>query len=166
MALGINWIFCFLFILTSHPLHMSFTNIEYSASKQKWEVSVKLFKDDFAVEMLRIYGVKLNIENEDEDQEKSAYFHRFISDHFMLKINEDTIGIDCWEFEGKKLNFEAIWLNYSFEFQDQPKDIEIKNTLMFGLFQDQKNLLIFKYKDKQKAYQFRRNKPQIHFVIE
>lgn len=166
MALGINWIFSIIFIFISHPLHMSFTNIEYSASKQKWEVSVKLFKDDFAVEINKLYDVLVDIEDEGENQVDAACFQQFISDHFMLIINKDTIDVDSWEFLGKKLNFEAIWLKFSFEFQGIPKNIEIKNTLMFGLFQDQKNLLIFKYKNEQKAYQFRKNKPQIHFVIE
>ncbi len=166
MGLWINWIFGVILILTSHPLHLSVTNIEYNDSINKWVVSVKLFKDDFADELYRLYQVDLDIDKESTGQEQEAYFRSFIADHFMLQINKDTIGVDTWEFTGRQVNPEAILLNYSFYYSDLPRDIYIENSLMFGLFPDQKNLLIFTFKDEQKAFQFRQNKPQIHFVIE
>jgi len=166
MALWINTIFGFLFVLTSHPLHMTFTNIEYIETRQKWEVSIKLFKDDFGDELKRLYGVDIDFEKLEDDPERAVYFQRFVSDHFSLQINNAKIGIKDWKFIGEKINYEAVWLNYAFTFNDLPKSIEIRNSLMFGLFRDQKNLLIFNYKDRQKAFQFRHNKEKIAFELD
>jgi len=166
MSLWISWFISVFFILGSHPLHMSFTNIEYNDSIQEWEVSVKLFKDDFADEMKRLYSVDIDIEVGIVDSVQQKSCHSFISDYFDLRINDDVIGVDSWKYQGSKLNFEAIWLNYSFPYNEEPRDIEVKNTLMFSLFRDQKNLLIFTFNDFQKAWQFRHNKPQIHFKVE
>jgi len=163
MVLWISWIFKVFFVLNSHPLHMSFTNVEYNESEQIWEGSVKLFKDDFADEMLRLYGEKLDLEGEKEDSVHAECFDLFISEYLEISINEDVIDQETWKYEGRRLNFEAIWLNYSFTYSEVPKIVKLRNTLMFSLFNDQKNLVIFNYKGKQKAFQFRQNKPEIEF---
>ena len=165
MVIGINLIAAIFFSLLSHPLHMSFTNIEYNESTQGWDLSVKLFHDDFGDELKRLYNLESILEDSVSQIESDVY-GKYLSDVFSLKFDDVDIDIDNWTFEGKKLNHEAIWLNYSFYHDELPEKIRIKNKLMFGLFQDQKNLLIFTYKGKQKAYQFRHNKPEIEFEID
>ncbi len=149
----------------SHPLHMSYTNIEYVDSLQRWEMSVKLFKDDFGDELLRLYGKEL-IVNDTLNSDVEYYFNQYLKENFLLQINDEIIKTDSLKYKGTKINFEAVWLNYSFITKELPKFIKIRNELMFSLFQDQKNLLIFNYKGKQKAYQFRHNKPDIEFEID
>lgn len=166
MGISINWIYGLILFLTSHPLHLSFTNIEYSDSKNIWEITVKLFKDDFTDELKNLYGVDINLETDNFSTEQEAYFHTFISDHFKLQFDKDTIYVDSWKFTGVKQNFEAIWLNYSFHSPGQPSEVYIENTLMFNMFQDQKNLLIFSDGINQKSFQFKKNNSQIHFKLE
>ena len=128
-------------------------------------MSVKLFKDDFGDELSRLYGMEL-MHDDTLNTEAECFFSKYLSENFVLQINEEIIESDSLKYEGTKMNFEAIWLNYSFINNDIPKFIKVRNKLMFGLFQDQKNLLIFNYKGKQKAFQFRHNKPDIEFEID
>jgi hypothetical protein len=144
---------------------MSYTNIEYVDSLKRWEMSVKLFKDDFGDELSRLYGMEL-MHDDILNTEAEGFFSKYLSENFVLQINEEIIESDSLKYEGTKMNFEAVWLNYSFINNDIPKFIKVRNKLMFGLFQDQKNLLIFNYKGKQKAFQFRHNKPDIEFEID
>ena len=166
MALWINSILSVLILLASHPLHMSFTNFEYNEEGRKWELTFKLFKDDFSDEVKRLYGLDLSLESEQELEGQDVYFRRFIDDQFSVAINGENIETKDWEYQGSKLNFEAIWLEFSFNYTGKPKKVQIENRLMFGLFEDQKNLLIFTYKGQQKAYQFRHNKPEAIIEIE
>lgn len=152
------------FSFLSHPLHLSVTNVEYSSNQGIWEVSVKLFKDDFGDEMKRLYGIDTDLDNAGSDVDSVA-FRDYIRKNLEIIINGREIKVSDWEYEGKKVNFEAVWLNFSFEFNESPESVTISNTLMFSLFNDQKNLLIFTYKDEQKAFQFRHNKPKLRFDI-
>jgi hypothetical protein len=161
---GISLIAGVLFSILSHPLHLSITNLEYSEANQIWEVSIKLFKDDFGDEMKRLYGINADFDKPDSKVDTLAYID-YVRDNFELRLNDKIIKVDDWSFQGKKVNFEAVWLNFSFYFDELPEKASIENTLMFRLFNDQKNLLIFTYKDIQKSFQFRHNKPKFKFDI-
>ena len=89
---GINLIFGVLFSLMSHPLHMSYTNIEYVDSLQRWEMSVKLFKDDFGDELLRLYGKEL-IVNDTLNSDVEYYFNQYLKENFLLQINDEIINL-------------------------------------------------------------------------
>lgn len=152
------------FSLLVHPLHLSVTNVEFSESRELWEVSVKLFKDDFGDELKRLYGIETDFEGL-ESRKDSLAFKDYIRRNLEIEINGRKLRSEDWVYEGKKVNFEAVWLNFSFRFEDNPKAVTLINTLMFSLFNDQKNLLIFTYKDDQKAFQFRHNKPKLRFDV-
>lgn len=159
MILGV-----FLFTL-SHPLHVTFTNVEYVDSSQKWEVSVKLFKDDFAGELNKHFGFVTTF-NDSIDPGEEKFFRDYIDEYLMISFNGKDLDIDSWNYQGRNVNFEAVWLNFEFSREDDPVIVEVENRLMFNMFSDQKNLLIFTYKGKQKAYQFRHNKPRIDFSLD
>ena len=177
MTTGINLIVAIFFSLLSHPLHMSFTNIEYVDSLQRWEMSVKLFKDDFGDELLRMYGFDFAEHSAEDFAEDFAediadstdyekVFRKYLNRNLILKFDDERIETNSWVYQGSKINFEAVWLKFYFSTDKMPKNIRIKNELMFGLFNDQKNLLIFTHRGKQKAFQFKRKKPDIEFEID
>jgi len=164
MIQGINLIFGIILAFCSHPLHVSFTNLEFNSSVERWEVSVKLFKDDFADDLKNMYAFETVISDEEKPGEKE-YFQRYVEDCLNISFNNESIDVGSWNYEGRKVNFEAVWLNFSFEFDGLLKNVSIENRLMFDLFSDQKNLLIFTYLGEQRAYQFRHNKPDIEFSL-
>ena len=165
MMTGINLIAGIFFSLLSHPLHMSFTNIEYVDSLQRWEMSVKLFKDDFGDELLRMYGFEF-AEDIADSTICEKVFRKYLNRSLILNFDNERIETNSWVYRGSKINYEAVWLNFYFSTDKMPKNIRIKNVLMFSLFNDQKNLLIFTYRGKQKAFQFKRKKPDIEFEID
>jgi len=154
----------FLSIL-SHPLHLSISNVEYTGTNGVWEVSIKLFQDDFGDELTKRYGIDSDFNSPDRPIDSISY-KSYVKDNFELRINNSLLSVGEWKYAGKKVNFEAVWLNFTFNFEERPKSVTIENTLMFDLFDDQKNLLIFTFDDQQKSFQFRHNKPKHRFVIE
>jgi len=61
----------------------------------------------------------------------------------------------------KDVNEEAVWLYYSFSCKYQIRTASIHNAIMMDMFDDQKNLLIFKWNEFEKGYQFRKGKEDV-----
>lgn len=159
-----NLIIGIVFASMVHPLHVSFTNLEFNEEDQEWELTVKLFKDDFALDLKNMYDYNILIE-EDEKEGEAEYFRKYLEDCLEIGYNNEPMKAKEWKYEGKKVNFEAVWLNYRFNYNKEISSVRILNRLMFGLYDDQKNLLIFSYKGEQKAYQFRYKDAEIMFTL-
>lgn len=64
-----------------------------------------------------------------------------------------------WKLDSMSRNYEACWLHYSFTFQEDLKELSVRNTIFFDSFQDQKNLMIIGKGKTEKALQFTHKKP-------
>lgn len=165
MTIGINIIIGIFFSFLTHPLHMSFTNIEFVDSLQRWELTVKLFKDDFGDELSRLYGFEIDEERIDSTSAEAVY-RKYLNRYLKVKFDDTRIETNSWVYLNEKENFEAVWLNFYFKHDKIPRSINVRNELMFSLFNDQKNLFIFSHGGKQKAFQFHRKKAEIEFEID
>ena len=136
-----------------HPIHISVTNLEYYDKKEKFEVTFKLFKDDFEAIVHAKYKQQLNIDKEEEHTEFEKYATLYIEEHFKITTNKGVESKNKLHFVNKKTNHEAIWLYFDIEMKAS-NEITIKNSLMTDYFEDQRNLLIFTNGEKQNGYTF------------
>ena len=129
-----------------HPLHITISNIEYIEKESLFEINIKIFKDDFQSIVFQETGI-LILKDNNLDTTKINQINTYINKHF------------CIIFDGKKnqLNFisaedkeDAIWIKYNIK-QEIMHNILITNTLLTNLYTDQKNLVIFNYKDIKKG---------------
>ena len=80
-----------------------------------------------------------------------------------MEINgKETTGL---QFQESRLNEEAIWLFYTYEHGGKIRKIRIRNTLMLEKFDDQTNLLIVSYNDKQNGYRMDNKTTDLTFNI-
>ena len=154
------------YFLKKHPIHVSVTNIEYFSGKNKFEISFRLFADDFQKVILQEYDFKINLNNLKTNTKSYKYVNKYITEHFILKINDKEIEKRKFIFKKSKLEDTTIWLYYEIKFYGNAKKININNTLMLDLFRDQNNLLIFTHGKKQKALKFTNKKTKQEFNIE
>ncbi len=140
----------------SHPIHISVTNIDYSLDKKKINISFRLFLDDFDKIVSEKYGIELNIGKKNEHKNSNKYINKYIYENFLIKLNEKDVNSKKIVFNKRKIEDITIWLYYEIDYKTKLKNIEITNTLMTDLYKDQKNLLIFTYKNIQKALTFNR----------
>ncbi len=153
-------------ILEMHPIHISVSNIDYNETDQEYEISIKLFVDDFEKVINKNYNVKLNLGKENENTNSNHLITKYIQSNFKFNIDNKNIlkGI---KLSKKKVNLEnnSIFIFYNIKHISGNKII-IKNTLMADLYDDQKNLFIFTYKNTEEAYKFEKNKTIFEFSIE
>lgn len=146
-----------------HPLHVSMVNIEYNKSDSSFTVSAKIFTDDFEEILFRKYGVLMKFGQVDEHKNPEKYCSNYINDRFSIKF--DGVKQEKLKYIKKEQNFEAVWLYFTFKPPESFKSVEISNEIMFDMFKDQTNLVIFNYSGKQKAYRFNYKKSKEVFDV-
>jgi len=134
-----------------HPVHVSYSNIEYNANTRKLDIIIKLYTDDFEQIVNRKNNIILNLAKENELKNASIYCIRYVYDHFKIKINRNTHWEKTAIFQGKKHTELETFLYFSVSLKKQAKSIELTNTLMNDLYQDQNNLVIFNFSDNEIA---------------
>jgi hypothetical protein len=146
-----------------HPIHVSVCNVDLDPGSGDIELSLKVFSDDFQDLILHKYQVQLNITEQEEPGDKIEAVNRYIEEAFQLEINGK--GVEGLEFRGLEMNEEAIWLNYSHEFGSRIRKVRVRNTLMLEKFDDQTNLLIVSYDNRQNGYRMDNKNTDLTFNI-
>jgi len=146
---------------TKHPIHVSITNIEYNKSKNKIEISVKLFTDDFEKILSNINKKHVSVTRNDLNTQKIIV--EYIKKNLIIKLDFKEKELKFVRREIKKDN--TVWLYFECEYSKRETlKYEIRNTLMNDLYSDQKNLLIYSFPNKEGAYKF--NNKVVSLTIE
>ncbi|MDK2978750.1 MAG: hypothetical protein PWP52_1464 [Bacteroidales bacterium] len=150
MVLFIKWIACL--IIMMHPVHASFTNVEYLEAQNEISVSFQLFTQDFELLLFHLYETEVNINNQEDVQKFQDKIGQYFNHHFKLKHDDLDFKL---ENKGIKTTEEFIWFYYRIPLKEHlPAKVTIQNTILFDLFFDQKNLLIIKSEGNEQGYQF------------
>lgn len=138
-------------LLVLHPVHLSVTNIEFIENKKYFEISIRLFSDDFETALSHHFNQTIQLKNSQKYPQK--IINEYITQNLKLEINGKWV--DSKKYLLKKIEQKdiTIWLYYRIPFKDKIDSITIKNTLLFNIYYDQKNMLIFSEK-KQSTYNF------------
>ena len=147
-----------------HPIHVSVTNIDLDPGRGTVELSVKIFADDFQDLILHKYSVQLRITEQENPGDKIESVNRYISEALRMEINGKPSG--GMQFRDSRINEGAIWLHYTYEYGKRIRDLRIRNTLMLDKFDDQTNLIIIAYGDKENGYRMDNKTTEITVRIE
>ena len=141
-----------------HPVHVSVTNLEIQSENNSISLSFKVFTDDFQLMIDQLYNVKVDLsENGNYDLHKKQ-IDNYLKDNFTLINNGKEL---IFTNTGIKTNDEAVWFFYKTTINKDLKSFVIRNSLMLDLYPDQKNLLILKYGEIERGYQFNFKKKEI-----
>ena len=120
------------------------TSIEYIPENDSLKVFVKMYFDDFLLDL------RINGESQEEDffiqsvPESLTVMENYINNMLLIEVNKKLLT-------GKLNNLEIIdnevKLNIEYKTTKQPQVITISNMIMTRLYKDQSNLLIIKVAD-------------------
>ncbi|MBT3244679.1 MAG: hypothetical protein HN352_16135 [Bacteroidetes bacterium] len=148
-----------------HPLHVSFTNLDFDQERQEWRLSAKLFSDDFQDILRKKYGPGILGDKKEISLDQSSFLIKYFAEHLDIRINGKSIPVKTWRLDKVSTNFEATWIEFTFDFSESPHEFSIRNTILFDSFSDQKNLLFVAWNEKEKAFQFTRKRRFFTFRI-
>lgn len=152
----------FLIVGRYHPVHVSMTNVEYIQEENVIRYSLKMFKDDFKGIISKNYGHILNYEEKFNDKDKH-YIKKYIDHNFNIQLNSKELVQT--KFVNYKTNDESIWIYFNCDFEVDLKELYIKNSLLLDMFDDQKNLVIFKHGKSEKGYMLNNRNKNIEITF-
>ncbi len=141
-----------------HPVHVSFTSVEYNTDKKQFNILFKIFADDFDRIIDKKYNVFLNLENGHKPDGYDKIVSKYILEHFKIVVDNKDYTVSRLKFTHLELKEKAIWLHYIYKYKGDSVHFELWNSLMTDLYYDQTNLLIFNYHSFQKAIRFTNDK--------
>lgn len=132
---------------TIHKYYISNTQIEYAKEKQSVQIITRLFTDDFEDVLQERYDETLVIDG-DNSEIVDTYIERYLSEKFRIKI--DSIS-KTPIFIGKEIDLDIVKCYLEIEDVKSINSIEVTNQSLFGLFNEQQNIIKLDINSKKKS---------------
>jgi hypothetical protein len=138
--------------LPTHDFHNSIAEVNYRAKNQTFEVSLRVFTDDFELALARLGGVK--VLTLDKTKKHEALIKQYITAHFYCTDAKKQKILP--QYVGKELENEVVWIYFEIPLKKSPKGWQIYNSILTELYDDQTNMVNVIYKAARKTLLFRR----------
>ena len=121
-----------------HPIHVSTANIEYNKQDNKVEVICTIFTDDFEAALVKQYHKKTDLNKAEMHAAMDVLVKNYIADHLQIKISASALPLNYLGFE---INKEATDVYFESGVIPAVKKIEVDDSLLHNLFDDQINIV-------------------------
>jgi hypothetical protein len=135
----------------AHKFYVSVTQVEYYAPDKAIQITSRVFIDDLEKALSERYGVELLIAGKDESPMSEAYIERYLQAKFVVRVND---AVANYRFLGKKIDGDMAVL-----FLEVPEirlkslnTLEIQNEVLMDVFEEQKNIVHFKFGERKKSF--------------
>jgi hypothetical protein len=137
----------------AHEFHTTFMTIDHNPAEKNLEISLKVFRHDLEPVLEKRLGRQVDFGVKEEID--PAIFE-YVEENFDLSLGEKEL-IPGWV--GKEVDAQVILIYFEIPFDQDLKDLVVKNTLFFEKFKEQINYvtlidgenrsdLVFKVGDK------------------
>ncbi|MES2387757.1 MAG: DUF6702 family protein [Bacteroidota bacterium] len=116
-----------------HPFHTSLTSVKYSAESKSWEISIRVFSDDFEK------GIQAFSKNTDYRLEKDAG-NKVMQAYLARTFNISKPGGPALTFVGHEEEADVTWIYLELP-DPAPQKLAMKNGILCDLHEDQMNIV-------------------------
>lgn len=144
-----------------HPVHVTVANIDFNKEIRAFDISLKIFTDDFEGILNKTYNVQLNLGSKNEYSGSGKYITDYIRNNFGLIVNEDKNHSKRLRFVRKEYNEGAVWLYFTYKLTQKINYLTIVNNLLNDYYPDMTNLVIIKVDKEERGYSMNKNNTTI-----
>ena len=138
----------FFMVSFKHPFYLSVTNLRYNVKEKALQGSVKIFVNDLESALKQIHKKKIDLVNVKDSVATNNLLNLYLQTHFSLKLNNSPKAFKMIGFEKEE---EVIWLYIEFKKCEEPKKVEISNTVLFDFIKEQTNIVQLEVNGNQKS---------------
>jgi hypothetical protein len=121
-----------------HPLYVSITEMNHNSREKALEITIKLFADDFESALKSRHNAVVDLSNSKMHKQFEPWVQEYIRAHLQLKLNSRPVNLEFVGFEKDK---EAIWCYAQVNEVTKVGRIEVRNTLLYEMFDTQINIM-------------------------
>lgn len=141
---------------------MSTTSITILPEREVIHISSQVFIDDMEFTLQKnTPSVRLNPDSDTELIDSlTDYYYRE-----RLTIDNNGNPLE-YNYVGRKYNVDVVTYYFELPLSPTPLDtIQLKNSILFESFKDQKNIVHFKLGEKRKSHLLKRRRPSTTIII-
>ena len=133
---------------TTHKYYLSLTQIEYNKDQKSLEVIINVFMDDIELAINKEYAIDLNLTTKDELKDADVYFHNYLTKNLTFTIDNDIV---THNYIGKEYEGDLVYFYLEIAVKENPKSLEVFNTILLTYFEQQQNIVKFKNDSKRQS---------------
>lgn len=154
--------FLLLLSFSVHKFFVSVNQIDFNQSKNRIEITNRIFIDDLNASLNANVSDKFEIENTTLASDSFKILQAYMDKNLIVKINKKhkQLSIKNFEIEGDVFVIYLIIYNVS-----NVKSLEIENNLLFDMIHSQQHILHFNINGKKtsKLLDFESRKTMLNF---
>ena len=135
-----------------HDIHISVCEVRYNAQAASFQVSLKIFIDDFERAMSKEGAPALHIGGTTEIKDADSYIGAYLNHHFTISLDDSRL---VPILAGKELSddYLAVWCYFEYPAKlSGVKHCSISNDVLFALYEDQRNIMDIRMNSSHKDY--------------
>ncbi|MBB3698458.1 hypothetical protein KMW28_16150 [Flammeovirga yaeyamensis] len=138
-----------------HPIHLSVSEVNFNQESKSIEISSKVFIDDLEDGIVNIGGPQLHLFTENEVEDSDQWIKKYFDKNIKIKINDKDVAFSWVGREtDQKRDIQAVWVYLEVSGIRKVKNMELENTLLYDVHEDQRNMLHLKCNDTKKSWLF------------
>jgi len=134
-----------------HKFYLSVTNITYSEKDAAFQITSRIFIDDLEEVLSERYGITTDLASDEESEIADSYIKKYFMTKLIIEINDEKVD---YQFLGKTYDNDVVvfFLELPNIQLSETESIAIQNEILTDLFEEQQNIVHFKWKGKKKSF--------------
>lgn len=124
--------------LTVHKFYVSVTEVAYAESKNRIEITTRIFIDDLEKGLEKKYKKKINLATKEEIPEAKDFIKGYLNQRFQANVNNKTAEV---VFLGAEVENDVLICYLKIDFSEKITTFELYNNLLTEIYADQQNLI-------------------------
>lgn len=122
----------------SHPVHISTTEINHNATDKTFEISCRVFIDDFELCLSKLYNTKTDLSSATVKKEMDSLVKKYLISHLQIKADGKDSKLSYLGFEKES---EAVYVYFQADNIAAVKKVEVNNWILHDLYDDQISII-------------------------
>ena len=146
----VNWLSPHL-VSEVHDFHLSKTEIYHNQKTQSLEITMHIFIDDLELAISQAQGALLRLTSSEDDKQTDASIFDYLQSEFAIWINAKKME---FTYLGKEESEDliAFWIYLEATGVSDIEEIQIKNSILTEVYNDQKNMVSLETPDYRKFF--------------
>ena len=124
--------------LTVHKFYVSVTEVAYAESKNRIEITTRIFIDDLEKGLEKKYNKKINLATKEEIPEAKDFIKEYLNQRVQVNVNNKTAEV---VFLGAEVENDVLICYLKIDFSEKITTFELYNNLLTEIYADQQNLI-------------------------
>ena len=139
-----------------HKYYVSTSLYEFKEDKASLQVTIKIFKDDFINAIKTNNGIDLYMKDDLNSEEIKFKINSYLLSNLSIFLDNKKYELF---YLGLKKDTEMITCFLEIENLPDFKKIKLENTILFDLFENQKNIIHLKKGNKKRSFILGKDSP-------